>query len=313
MSTPSRGKIWGALWVVYIVWGSTYLAIEYSIRSMPPLLAMGSRFLAAGLLMGAVLAIKYGLGFLKITRRQIPFLALLGALLLGLGLGMVTLAQFNDVPTSIVALLISALPFWIAIFKAIDGAKTSIWSWVGIAIGFVGVGILLMPELSKPNNGSHIFWMLMVILGNLGWAFGTYIAPRLDLPKSTLVVTTYQMLFAGIAMSSAGLIAGEDVADLFDATLSSWLGWIFLVLIGSIATYTAYLWLISNAPVGLIATYAYVNPVVAVSLGVLFLDEKVSITLLLGAIVVIFGVFLVVRVEARTVETAKPNMEVVQK
>jgi drug/metabolite transporter (DMT)-like permease len=304
MSTPSRGKIWGALWVVYIVWGSTYLAIEYSIRSMPPLLAMGSRFLAAGLLMGAVLAIKYGLGFLKITRRQIPFLALLGALLLG---------QFNDVPTGIVALLISALPFWIAIFKAIDGAKTSIWSWVGIAIGFVGVGILLMPELSKPNNGSHIFWMLMVILGNLGWAFGTYIAPRLDLPKSTLVVTTYQMLFAGIAMSSAGLIAGEDVADLFDATLSSWLGWIFLVLIGSIATYTAYLWLIGNAPVGLIATYAYVNPVVAVSLGVLFLDEKVSITLLLGAIVVIFGVFLVVRVEARTVETAKPNMEVVQK
>jgi drug/metabolite transporter (DMT)-like permease len=121
------------------------------------------------------------------------------------------------------------------------------------------------------------------------------------------------MLFAGIAMSSAGLIAGEDVADLFDATLSSWLGWMFLVLIGSIATYTAYLWLIGNAPVGLIATYAYVNPVVAVSLGVLFLDEKVSITLLLGAIVVIFGVFLVVRVEARTVETAKPNMEVVQK
>ena len=261
MSTPSRGKIWGALWVVYIVWGSTYLAIEYSIRSMPPLLAMGSRFLAAGLLMGFVLAIKYGLGFLKITRRQIPFLALLGALLLGLGLGMVTLAQFNDVPTGIVALLISALPFWIAIFKAIDGAQTSIWSWVGIAIGFVGVGILLMPELSKPNNGSHIFWMLMVILGNLGWAFGTYIAPRLD----------------------------------------------------SIATYTAYLWLIGNAPVGLIATYAYVNPVVAVSLGVLFLNEKVSITLLLGAIVVIFGVFLVVRVEARTVETAKPNMEVVQK
>jgi len=83
--------------VVYIVWGSTYLAIEYAIRSMPPLLAMGSRFLAAGLLMGAVLAIKFGPGYLKVTKRQIPFLALLGSLLLGLGLGMVTLAQFNDV------------------------------------------------------------------------------------------------------------------------------------------------------------------------------------------------------------------------
>ena len=224
MGTPSRGKIWGALWVVYIVWGSTYLAIEYSIRSMPPLLAMGSRFLTAGLLMGFALTLKYGPGYLKIKRKQIPYLVILGALLLGLGLGMVTLAQFNDVPTGIVALLISALPFWIAIFKAIEGTKTSIWSWVGIAIGFVGVGILLLPELSKPNNDTHIFWMLMVILGNIGWAFGTYIAPRLDLPKSTLVVTSYQMLFAGIAMTSAGLLAGEDLADLFDATLSSWLG-----------------------------------------------------------------------------------------
>jgi drug/metabolite transporter (DMT)-like permease len=313
MSTPTRGKIWGALWVVYIVWGSTYLAIEYSIRSMPPLLAMGSRFLAAGLLMGVVLAIKFGPGYLKIKKRQIPFLTLLGALLLGLGLGMVTLAQFNDVPSGMVALLISALPFWIAIFKAIDGAKTSIWSWVGIAIGFIGVGILLIPELSKPNNGVHILWMFLVILGNLGWAFGTYIAPRLDLPKSTLVATTYQMFFAGITMTLAGLIFGEDIADLLDATLSSWLWWIFLVLIGSIATYTAYLWLIGNAPVGLIATYAYVNPVIAVSLGVLFLEEKLSITLLLGAIVVIVGVFLVVRVEARTVGKTSPNLEVDQR
>jgi len=308
MSTPSRGKIWGALWVVYIVWGSTYLAIEYSIRSMPPLLAMGSRFLTAGLLMGFALTLKYGPGYLKIKRKQIPYLVILGALLLGLGLGMVTLAQFNDVPTGIVALLISALPFWIAIFKAIEGTKTSIWSWVGIAIGFVGVGILLLPELSKPNNGTHIFWMLMVILGNIGWAFGTYIAPRLDLPKSTLVVTSYQMLFAGIAMTSAGLLAGEDLADLFDATLSSWLGWLFLVLVGSIATYTAYLWLIGKAPVGLIATYAYVNPVIAVSLGVLFLNEKLSITLLLGAIVVIIGVFLVVRVESRAVGETNHNL-----
>ena len=300
MSTPSRGKIWGALWVVYIVWGSTYLGIEYSIRSMPPLLAMGSRFLAAGLLMGIVIAIKFGPSYLKVKKSQIPFLALLGALLLGLGLGMVTLAQFNDVPSGMVALLISVLPFWIAIFKAIDGAKTSIWSWVGIAIGFIGVSILLIPELSKPNNSAHIIWMFLVILGNLGWAFGTYIAPRLDLPKSTLVVTCYQMLLGGITMSLAGLIFGENVGDLLDATLSSWLWWVFLVLIGSIATYTCYLWLVGNAPVGLIATYAYVNPVIAVSLGVLFLGEKLSITLLLGAIVVISGVILVVRVESRS-------------
>lgn len=308
MSTPSSRKIWGALWVVYIVWGSTYLAIEFAIRSMPPLLAIGSRFLTASLLMGVALTIKFGPGYLKIKRSQIPFLALLGALLLGLGLGMVTLAQFNGVPSGMVALLISALPFWIAIIKAFDGAKTSIWSWVGIAIGFVGVGILLIPELSKANNNSHILWMLLVILGNLGWAFGTYIAPRLDLPKSTLVVTCYQMLLGGISMTLAGLFSGEKVGDLLDATPSSWLWWLFLVLIGSIATYTAYLWLVGNAPVGLIATYAYVNPVIAVSFGVLFLGEKISITLLLGAIVVISGVFLVVRVESRFISKTKSNL-----
>jgi drug/metabolite transporter (DMT)-like permease len=100
-------------------------------------------------------------------------------------------------------------------------------------------------------------------------------------------------------MASVGLLVGEDLGDFLDATLQSWLGWIFLVLIGSIATYTAYLWLVQNAPVGLIATYAYVNPVVAIALGTIFLDEVLSITLLFGAIVVITGVALVVWVESR--------------
>jgi len=306
MSNPTNSKIWGALWVVYIVWGSTYLAIEYSIRSMPPLLAMGSRFLAASSLLGIVLVIKFGPKFFQVSLRQILAMALLGALLLGLGLGMVTLAQFNDVPSGMVALLISALPFWIAIFKAIEGAKTSIWSWVGIGIGFIGVGILLQPELSKPNNSSHLFWMFMVILGNLGWAFGTYIAPRLGLPKQTLVVTFYQMLLGGVGITLAGLLAKESLKDFFDATFASWMWWIFLVLIGSIATYTAYLWLVANAPVGLIATYAYVNPIIALLLGVLFLDEKLSITLLIGAVVVIFGVFLVVKTESKLTEIVSP-------
>ncbi len=299
MSQPSKARIWGALWVVYLVWGSTYLGIEYAIESMPPLLAMGSRFLAAGLIMVAALALRYGVGFLAITRRQALFLTILGSLLLGLGLGMVTMAQHNDVPTGMVALLIAALPLWIAIFKVIDGKPSSPLSWLGIAIGFIGVGLLLQPELSKPNNGNHIFWMGMVIFGNMGWALGTYLAPRMELPKSTLVVTAYQMLFGGISMTTVALLLGEDVSNLLDATAKSWGGWIFLVLIGSIATYTAYLWLVKNTSVGLIATYAYVNPVVAIILGTIFLDEKLSITLFFGALVVITGVALVVWVESR--------------
>lgn len=306
MTSPSRARIWGALWVVYLVWGSTYLGIEYAIRSMPPLLAMGIRFFAAGVIMLLALALRYGPRFLLVTKRQILAMALLGALLLGMGLGMVAMAQYNEVPTGMVALLIAALPLWIAIFKVIDGAKSSPWSWLGIVIGFIGVGILLQPELSKPNNGAHIFWMLMVMVGNFGWAIGTYIAPKLGLPKNVLIVTGYQMLLGGISMASVGFLVGEDLADFLDATLQSWLGWIFLVLVGSIATYTAYLWLVQNAPVGLIATYAYVNPVVAIALGTIFLDEVLSITLFFGAIVVITGVALVVWIESRLSREPSP-------
>ncbi len=299
MNQPLVRKTWGALWLVYLVWGSTYLAIELAIRTMPPLLSMGARFLAASLLLGFFLQIKFGKKTFQINLRQLLALALLGGLLLGLGLGMVTLAQFNNVPTGMVALLISALPFWIAIFKAIEGSKTSLLSWVGIFLGFIGVGILLQPELSKPDNATYIFWMLMVIIGNLGWAFGTYISPRLDLPKNTLVITFYQMILGGVGMSLAGILAGEQLSDFFDASLASWGWWLYLVIIGSILTYSAYLWLVANAPVGLISTYAYVNPVIAVFLGVLFLEEKPSITLLFGAAVVITGVFIVVRVESK--------------
>lgn len=298
-------KTWGALWLVYLVWGSTYLAIELAIRTMPPLLSMGARFLTASLLLGLFLPIKFGKKAFHINLRQLLALALLGGLLLGLGLGMVTLAQFNNVPTGMVALLISALPFWIAIFKAIEGSKTSYLSWVGIFLGFIGVGILLQPELSKPNNATHIFWMLMVIIGNLGWAFGTYISPRLELPKNTFVITFYQMILGGVGMSLAGILSGEVLSDFFDASLASWGWWLYLVIIGSILTYSAYLWLVANAPVGLISTYAYVNPVIAVFLGVLFLQEKLSITLLLGAVVVITGVFIVVRVESKEAQKVK--------
>ncbi len=264
---------------------------------------MGMRFLAASFLMALFISIRWGIGFLAITKRQTAALALLGALLLGLGLGSVTLAQYNDVPTGIVALLIAALPLWIATFKAIDGVASSRWGWFGIVIGFFGVGILLLPELRKPDNSSHLFWMAMVIVGNFAWSLGTYIAPRLGLPKSTMVVTTYQMLLGGISMSVVALVTGERITDFLDATLFSWMWWLFLVLIGSIATYSAYLWLVKYAPVGLIATYAYVNPVIAVTIGAIVLNEKLSTTLLIGAAVVITGVVMVVRAESRAVAT----------
>ena len=306
MTQPSKTRIWGALWIVYVVWGSTYLAIELAIESMPPLLAMGSRFLTAGLIMILALALRNGIAFLKLNLKEAFYLALLGSLLLGLGLGMVALAQHNGVPTGIVALLIAALPLWIAIFKVIDGKGSPSKGWLGIIIGFVGVGLLLQPELSKSENGSHLFWMAMVILGNIGWALGTYIAPRLELPKSSLVTTAYQMLFGGVSMTTVAILAGETWGDLVDATATSWAGWSFLVIIGSIATYSAYLWLVQSAPVGLIATYAYVNPVIAVVLGTVFLNEAISIILLAGAMVVIIGVALVVWSESQVEQRPSP-------
>jgi len=291
---------WLSLWTVYLIWGSTYFAIAYVIESMPPLLAMGIRFLIAGILLALIISLRQGLSELKIPRAELRSSLLMGFLLLGFGIGTVSIAQAY-VPSGIVALIIAALPLWIAIFRTISGERLVKISWLGLVIGFAGVALLLKPgsitPVSEIENSKLFLFMLLVLLGNIGWALGTFLAPRFPLPKNTLVFTAYEMLAGGISLTLAGFVKGESISDFLDATTWSWLWFIYLIIFGSIAAYTAYLWLVANAPVSLTATYAYVNPIIAVALGALFLKEKITSSYALGGLIILMGVVLVVSVE----------------
>jgi len=291
---------WLSLWTVYLIWGSTYFAIAYVIESMPPLLAMGIRFLIAGILLALIISLRQGPSELKIPRAELRSSLLMGFLLLGFGIGTVSIAQAY-VPSGIVALIIAALPLWIAIFRTISGERLVKISWLGLVIGFAGVALLLKPgsitPVSEIENSKLFLFMLLVLLGNIGWALGTFLAPRFPLPKNTLVFTAYEMLAGGISLTLAGFVKGESISDFLDATTWSWLWFIYLIIFGSIAAYTAYLWLVANAPVSLTATYAYVNPIIAVALGALFLNEKITSSYALGGLIILMGVVLVVSVE----------------
>jgi len=291
---------WLSLWTVYLIWGSTYFAIAYVIESMPPLLAMGIRFLIAGILLALIILLRQGPSELKIPRAELRSSLLMGFLLLGFGIGTVSIAQAY-VPSGIVALIIAALPLWIAIFRTISGERLVKLSWLGLVIGFAGVALLLKPgsitPVSEIENSKLFLFMLLVLLGNIGWALGTFLAPRFPLPKNTLVFTAYEMLAGGISLTLAGFVKGESISDFLDATTWSWLWFFYLVFFGSIAAYTAYLWLVANAPVSLTATYAYVNPIIAVALGAIFLDELITSAYAIGGLIILVGVILVVSVE----------------
>ncbi len=296
----NSAKTWISLWAVYLIWGSTYFAIAYVIESMPPLLAMGIRFLIAGLLLAAIISLRQGVGELKIPKAELKSSLVMGFLLLGFGIGTVSVSQ-EYVPSGIVALIIAALPLWIAIFRTISGERLAKVSWLGLMIGFAGVALLLKPgsitPVSEISNFKLFLFMLMVLLGNIGWALGTFLAPKFPLPKNTLVFTAYEMLAGGVSLTVAGFIKGESIDDFLDATSWSWLWFVYLIIFGSIAAYTAYLWLVANAPVSLTATYAYVNPIIAVALGALFLNEKITSSYALGGLIILMGVVLVVSVE----------------
>ena len=298
---------WISLWTVYLIWGSTYFAIAYVIESMPPLLAMGIRFLIAGLLLASIVSLRQGVGELRIPRAELRSSLLMGFLLLGFGIGTVSIAQAY-VPSGIVALIIAALPLWIAIFRTISGERLAKVSWLGLMIGFAGVALLLKPGSITPvsdiENSKLFLFMLLVLLGNVGWALGTFLAPRFALPKNTLVFTAYEMLAGGISLTLAGVVKGESISDFLDATSWSWLWFVYLIIFGSIAAYTAYLWLVANAPVSLTATYAYVNPIIAVALGALFLDELITSAYAIGGLIILIGVILVVSVERTKKEPA---------
>ncbi|WP_329482891.1 EamA family transporter [Kribbella sp. NBC_01484] len=295
---PASGAmIWTALAVVYVVWGSTYLAIRVVVDAkIPPMLGMATRFLTAAVLLAAALSLKSGWRRLRITRREALGAATVGILLLAFGNGAVAIAE-QTVPSGLAALLVAAIPLWLMLLRVGGGERPRALTWVGVLIGFGGAALL---ALSGGNTSAKPLSVAILVVGTICWAIGSRFAPRLGLPRDPLVTALYEMVFGGTAMLLIGVLRGEPGRlHLGRIDGSGWFALAYLVVFGSLLAYSAYSYLLANAPISLIGTYAYVNPAVAVLLGWLILDEHITWQILLGGAVIIIGVALVVTAERR--------------
>ena len=291
-TAPSAAAVWAALSTVYLAWGSTYLAIRIVVEDLPPLLSMGIRFVLAGLILGALVVARGGRAVLRVPRRAVAAAGLVGMLLLLGGNGGVAIAE-QTVPSGLAALLVAATPLWLVVLRTVTGDRPVALSLLGTLLGFAGIGVLARPG---GVDGDVQTWGLIAVVGaTMSWAVGSFASARLPLPGDPFVAAVFEMLIGGALMLLAATAAGEW-ADFAPAAVStrSWLWLAYLVVVGSIAAFSAYVWLLGNAPLSLTATYAYVNPVVAVALGALVLDEAVTAQVVIGGLVVVLGVALIV-------------------
>jgi drug/metabolite transporter (DMT)-like permease len=287
--------VWSVLSVVYVVWGSTYLAIAFLVETMPPLLSMGVRFICAAALLGAIVAVRQGPRALAVSRANLRATLLVAALLLGGGLGAVTLAEEAGVASGVAALLVASMPLWLVLLRAGSGDRPSGATVAGVLTGFAGIAILVLPG---GGTSGPVLAMAGILLGTLSWALGSFLSPRLPLPANPFALTTWEMLLGGLVLCAVGLLRGEAAdVDAGGFSAASLWAWAYLVVVGSVVGFTAFVWLLGNARLSLISTYAYVNPVVAVLLGWLVRGEALTAAVVVGGAVTVAGVVLVVRGE----------------
>jgi drug/metabolite transporter (DMT)-like permease len=286
MPTPPRSTLLVAcLGIVYLVWGSTYLAIHYVVEGIPPLASSALRNFCAGPLLLAFLKWR---GAPWPTWRQWRNGALIGTMMMGFGNGFVCLAE-TRVPSGLAALIIAGTPVFAILFAwGFFGVRPRVLEWLGIALGLAGMALL---NFDLHAAASPIYVALLFVAG-ASWAAATVLQPRLDLPKGPMSAAV-QMLGGGTSLVAMAALHGERL-DVAAVPLSSWLALAYLVVFGSIVAYTAFVYVIGHSRPALATSYAYVNPVVAVGLGVLFAGETVSAPMLAGMAVILAGVGLVV-------------------
>src|SRR5215213_1104133 len=290
------GGVVVALVTVYLVWGSTYLAIRYTVDDLPPLLAMGVRFLLAGGLIAVALRMLRGRSAFRMSRQELRTAAACGLFLLVGGNGLVAIAE-QDVDSGLAALLIAGTPLWVVVLRVLLRDRPSAATLLDLLLGLVGVVVLLLPGIS---GASALGPLLLVCLSSLLWSCGTVLATRRPMPADPFVTTVVEMAVGGAAMVVLGSLGGEwGRLYLGSVESSSWIAFGYLVVVGSLAGYSAYVWLLARAPLSLATTYAYVNPAVAVALGALFLDEPLTTGVLVGGGIIIAAVALVITAESR--------------
>ena len=290
---PARWRIWSALLAIYVIWGSTYLAIKIAVRTQPPLLSAGSRFVTAGLILAAVLTL--GRRSLRVSSRELASSLALGVALLACGVGVVTVAE-TRIDSSVAAMIAGSVPLQIVIWRSIAHEHVAQATRLAAGVGLVGLALIVVPGSS--SGTSTAIGLALMLGASISWSTGSFVSRRLPLPADPFVATVYEMLGGGVALLFLGLAFGEHVHR--DAVqLSPLLAWTYLTTAGSLVGFTAYAWLLRHAPISQVVTHQYVNPLVAVVLGSALLGEHLTATTLAGAAIVIAAVFVTVRHETR--------------
>ena len=287
-----KSKTWSALLALYFIWGSTYLAIRLVVESMPPFLSAGLRFLIAG----AILFIWRRLAGEKVpTIRQWRSAGIVGLLLLLGGNGLVSWAE-QFVPSGIAALIIGSIPIWLVLLEALrpGGAKPGRLAILGLIAGFIGIAVLIGPAEFGGNQEIKPIGMVALLAAALFWAIGSIYSRGADLPGSALMTNGTEMLVGSLGLLAVSGLTGEWSHFQPEAvSRQSWIGLIYLITFGSLIGFSAYAWLLRNAPVSLVATYAYVNPIVAVLLGSWLADETINARIIIAATIIIGSVILI--------------------
>jgi drug/metabolite transporter (DMT)-like permease len=299
-----------AMLVLYLVWGSTYLGIAIGVETIPPFLMAAVRFLTAGLILLGWSIAREGHSFVPPTPREWRDSAIVGALLLGGGMGMVAFGE-QTVPSGITALLIAMMPVWIAILGRIFlGERLPRLAVVGIVVGFIGVAILIGPSALGGAGALDGVGLAAIMLSPIAWSSGSLFAShRASLPARPLVATGVQMLCGGVVLAAMSALTGElGRFDLAAVSRDSLLALVYLTVIGSLLAFTTYGWLIRVAPLPLVATYAYVNPIVAVILGAVVLGDAIDPRTVVAGTVIVVAVALIVTARGRMAGPRETNV-----
>ena len=287
-----KTKIWIALLALYIVWGSTYLAIRFAVETLPPFLHAGFRFLSSGL----VLVIwRRAAGDAMPTRNQWKSLTIIGTLLLLGGNSLVAVAE-QRIASGVAALIIGTVPLWLVVIETLrpGGTRPSWQALVGLIVGFGGIYLLVGPtDVSGGLQFDALGTILLVIAAFL-WSLGSIYSRSADLPRSALMMTGGEMLAGSIPIFLVSFLFGEwRTFNISQVSSESWIALLYLIAFGSMVGFVAYIWLLQNAPISLVATYAYVNPLVAVLLGYWFAQEELTARILVGAVIIIGSVIFI--------------------
>ena len=301
---PTRGRVALAFAAVYVLWGSTYLAIRFGIETIPPFLMAGTRHLVAGLLLYIWMRSR---GTPRPSATHWRSAAIIGGLMLLGGNGLVTWAE-QRVPSGLAALIVASVPIWMAVLEGLEKrARPGGAVIAGLLLGLAGIALLVAPGRFAGNGHVDPLGALALLTAALCWSIGSLYSRRVPLPASTFTATAMEMIAGGTWLWVAGLLFGEGSRlHLSAISMRSAVSLGYLILFGSLIGFTAYVWLLKATTAARVSTYAYVNPIVAVVLGALFAGEVITARVAIAALVIVGSVALIITSRSKPARSAAP-------